>query len=176
MDRTIDFEALAAEHKDAVYRQMIRACGNREDAEDVLVEALLKAYQGLDKLQDSGNFRAWLAQIARRICWQVKVPEALRPILQMSDLEANGIQFRSADMPADVKLIVEQTRTIIKEAIAGLPSPYLEIYELRDIQGLTGQQVAEQLGLSLAAQKSRLHRARALVRSRLDEGLLVVGK
>ena len=176
MDSTIDFEALAAEHKDAVYRQMIRACGNREDAEDVLVEALLKAYQGLDKLQDRGNFRAWLAQIARRICWQVKEHEALRPILQMSGLEANGKQFRSADMPADVKLIVEQTRTIIKEAIASLPSPYFEIYELRDIQGLTGQQVAEQLGLSLAAQKSRLHRARALVRSRSDQGLLVVGK
>ena len=43
----MDFEALANEHKDAVYRQLIRACGNREDAEDVLVEALLKAYRNL---------------------------------------------------------------------------------------------------------------------------------
>ena len=43
----MDFEALANEHKNAVYRQMIRACGNREDAEDVLIEALLKAYRNL---------------------------------------------------------------------------------------------------------------------------------
>jgi len=45
----VNFEALANEHKDAVYRQMIRVCGNREDAEDVLVEALLKAYRHLDQ-------------------------------------------------------------------------------------------------------------------------------
>ena len=48
----MNFEALANEHKDAVYRQMIRVCGNREDAEDVLIEALLKAYRHLDQLRD----------------------------------------------------------------------------------------------------------------------------
>ena len=48
-----DFESLTREHKDSVYRQMIRVCGNREDAEDVLVEALLKAYRHLDQLRDS---------------------------------------------------------------------------------------------------------------------------
>ncbi len=51
----IDFESLATAHKDAVYRQMVRACGNHQDAEDVLVEALSKAYQGLDQLHDSSN-------------------------------------------------------------------------------------------------------------------------
>jgi len=54
----MDFEALANEHKDAVYRQLIRACGNREDAEDVLVEALLKAYRNLGQLRDSAAFRS----------------------------------------------------------------------------------------------------------------------
>ena len=48
----MNFETLANKHKDAVYRQMIRACGNREDAEDVLVEALLKAYRRLDQLKE----------------------------------------------------------------------------------------------------------------------------
>ena len=62
----MDFDELAEAHKDAVYRQMIRACGNREDAEDVLVEALLKAYRSLDQLRDQGAFRAWLARIGRR--------------------------------------------------------------------------------------------------------------
>ena len=63
-----NFEALTQQHKDAVYRQMIRVCGNREDAEDVQVEALLKAYRHLDELRDSAAFRGWLAQIARRVC------------------------------------------------------------------------------------------------------------
>ncbi|HTM37024.1 MAG TPA: sigma factor [Terriglobales bacterium] len=49
----MNFEALANEHKDAVYRQMLRVCGNREDAEDVLIEALFRAYRHLDQLDAS---------------------------------------------------------------------------------------------------------------------------
>jgi DNA-directed RNA polymerase specialized sigma24 family protein len=76
-DLVMDFESLATQHKDAVYRQLIRVCGNREDAEDVLVEALLKAYRHLDQARDSVAFRARLAQIARRVCWHLKEKEAL---------------------------------------------------------------------------------------------------
>ena len=89
----MDFDALANEHKDAVYRQMIRACGNREDAEDVLVEALLKAYSNLGQLRDSAAFRSWLAQIGRRVCWQLKQREALLPIMQLSAMEAEGSEL-----------------------------------------------------------------------------------
>ena len=83
MERRVaqDFESLAAEHKDAVYRQLIRTCGNQEDAEDVLVEALLKAYQHLDQLREHSAFRPWLAQIGRRVCWHLKEREALRPLM-----------------------------------------------------------------------------------------------
>ena len=59
----MNFETLVNQHKDAVYRQMVRVCGNREDAEDVLIEALLKAYRHLDQLRNSVAFRAW--QIGR---------------------------------------------------------------------------------------------------------------
>jgi RNA polymerase sigma-70 factor (ECF subfamily) len=54
----VDFEALANEHKNAIYRQMLRVCGNREDAEDVLIEAPLKAYCSMDQLRASAPFRA----------------------------------------------------------------------------------------------------------------------
>ncbi len=79
----VDFDALAREHQDAVYRQMIRVCGNREDAEDVLIEALLKAYRHLDQLRESAAFRAWLARNAKRVCWQLKERESLLPLLQL---------------------------------------------------------------------------------------------
>src|SRR5438552_13372746 len=87
---TREFDRLTREHKDSVYRQMLRICGNREDAEDVLVEALLKAYRHLGQLRDSTAFRAWLAQIAKRVCWQLKEREALLPLLQLSALEEEG--------------------------------------------------------------------------------------
>ena len=100
----MNFEALANEHKDAVYRQMIRVCGNREDAEDVLIEALLKAYRHLDQLRDSVAFRAWLAQIAKRVCWQLKQQDSLMPLLQLSALEDEGKQISGNDLPMEAQL------------------------------------------------------------------------
>ena len=64
---SVDFDALTRQHKDAVYRQMIRVCGNREDAEDVLIEALLKAYRHLDQLRESDSFSC-LARADRETC------------------------------------------------------------------------------------------------------------
>ncbi len=167
----MDFEALANEHKDAVYRQMIRVCGNREDAEDVLVEALLKAYRHLDQLRDSVAFRAWLAQIARRVCWQLKEREALMPLLQLSALEDEGRQIAGNDPPVDQQLALRQMKELLAEAVRGLPPDFRSVYELRDLQEKPGEAVAQQLGISLTAMKSRLHRARDLVRQHLDAAL-----
>lgn len=101
---SVDFEALAKQHKDAVYRQMIRVCGNREDAEDVLIEALLKAYHHVDQLRESAAFRAWLAQIAKRVCWQLKERESLLPLLQLSMLEDEGREVPGVEPLPDVQL------------------------------------------------------------------------
>ena len=57
-----NFERLANQHKDKVYRQMVRVCGNHEDAEDVLIEALLKAYRHMEQLHDVESFRPWLSR------------------------------------------------------------------------------------------------------------------
>jgi len=162
------FERLAAAHKDAVYRQMIRACGNREDAEDVLIEALLKAYRHLDQLRAPSAFQAWLAQIARRVCWQLKEKAAFAPLLQLSELEQEGREI-AADRPSpEEQLQSGRMKDHLERAIRSLPPGYREVYELRDLEELPGEEVAARLGMSLPAMKSRLHRARALVRQRLD--------
>lgn len=165
----MDFEALANAHKDAVYRQMIRVCGNHEDAEDVLIEALLKAYRRLDQLRDAEAFRAWLAQIARRVCWQLKQRESVMPLLQLSALNDEGRQLSGAEPPPDTQLALAQMKQLLAEALARLPSGFRQVYELRDLEQLSGEEVARRLGISLAAMKSRLHRARALVRGYLDQ-------
>jgi len=166
-----DFEALAAEHKDAVYRQLVRTCGNQEDAEDVLVEALLKAYQNLDQLREHGAFRAWLAQIGRRVCWHLKAREALVPIMQLSALEDRGVQPIDTAPPPDVMVARQRLRELIDEALQELDPDNRIVYGLRDLEGHSGQEVADRLGITLAAQKSRLHRARAQVRASLDRRL-----
>lgn len=168
----MNFEALANEHKDAVYRQMIRVCGNREDAEDVLVEALLKAHRHLDQLRESVAFRSWLVQIARRVCWQLKRREALLPLLQLSVIEQEGREIPSVEPPAEHREALREMKAWLQEAINELPPEYRVVYQLRDMEEVSGEVVARRLGISLAAMKSRLHRARELVRERLDAALL----
>jgi RNA polymerase sigma-70 factor (ECF subfamily) len=168
---SVDFDALARQHKDAVYRQMVRVCGNREDAEDVLIEALLKAYRHLDQLRESAAFRAWLAQIAKRVCWQLKERESLLPLLQLSVLEDEGREVAGTEPLPDVQVARQQMKGLLNESIAALPEPYRSVYELCDVEDLRGDEVARRLGISRAAMKSRLHRARELVRTHLDAAL-----
>jgi RNA polymerase sigma-70 factor (ECF subfamily) len=166
-----DFDALTRQHQNVVYRQMLRVCGNREDAEDVLVEALLKAYRHLDQLRDSAAFRAWLAQIAKRVCWQLKEREALLPLLQLSTLEEEGREIPGRELTPEAQLARRQMKQQLDDAIAALPEAYREVYQLRDMEDRPGDDVAEKLGISRAAMKSRLHRARDLVRIYLDAAL-----
>ena len=164
----MEFEALVHQHKNAVYRQMLRVCGNREDAEDVLVDALLRAWQNLDRLQDSGAFRAWLTQIARRVCWNVRRREALLPMLQLSALPGAGTDVAAAGAPMEAKIEAQRMKDILTRALNEMPSTYREVYQLRDLDGLSGEEVSSRLGISVASMKSRLHRARTLLRVRLE--------
>jgi RNA polymerase sigma-70 factor (ECF subfamily) len=167
-----EFERLAVQHKDAVYRQMIRVCGNREDAEDVLIEALLKAYRSLHGLAAEEAFRAWLARIASRVCWQLKKREALLPVMQLSALEEVGAEAEDPAPSVEDRAAGAQLKAIFRAALESLPDDYRRVYELRAVEELSGEETAARLGLGLAAMKSRWHRARTLLRKRLDAALV----
>jgi RNA polymerase sigma-70 factor, ECF subfamily len=167
----VEFEALANRHKDAVYRHLLQVCRNREDAEDVLIDALLRAWQSLDQLEDARAFRSWLTQIARRVCWHLRGREALIPLLQLSALPDGGAGFASAEPPPDARLESKRMKALLANALDDLPDPYREVYQMRDIEELSGEEVARRLGISLASMKSRLHRARAVLRERLESQL-----
>ncbi len=166
-----DFDQLARRHKDAVYRQMLRVCGNREDAEDVLIEALLKAYRSLDALTAQEAFRTWLGRIASRVCWQLRRRQALLPLLQLSALQENGADVADPAPSAEAQADAAQLKQILRAALDSLPAEYRAVYELRAIDELSGEETARRLGLSIAAMKSRWHRARILLRARLDRAL-----
>jgi len=167
----MNFEELANQHKDAVYRQMLRVCGNQADAEDILMEALLRAYGSLQQLREAESFKAWLGQIARRLCWQMREREAMAPLVQRSVMEAEGRELVSRGVAVDVELASSEIKTLLWKAIDGLPPDAREIYLLRDVEEMSGEEVAAKLGITLPAMKSRLHRARHAVRERLDQVL-----
>lgn len=166
------FDELANEHKDAVYRQMLRVCGNHADAEDVLMEALLKAYRSLGQLREAAAFRAWLAQIARRLCWQLREREAMAPLLQLSVMENEGAELASQAEPVDDELARREMKALLWKVIGELPQDAREVYVARDVEDVSGEEVSGTLGITLPAMKSRLHRARRMVRERLDEILM----
>jgi RNA polymerase sigma-70 factor (ECF subfamily) len=170
----MNFEELTNEHKDAVYRQMLRVCGNHADAEDVLMEALLKAYRSLGQLREATAFRAWLAQIARRLCFQLREREAMAPLLQLSTMEDEGTELVSQGEPVDEELARREMKTLLWKVIGELPQDAREVYVARDVEDVSGEEVSKKLGITLPAMKSRLHRARRMVRERLDE-ILVPG-
>src|SRR5215469_16123625 len=165
----MDFEALVNTHKDAVYRQMLRVCGNREDAEDVLIEALFRAYRYLDKLERPEAFRAWLATIGRRVCWRLKRREAVMPLIQLSQME--GFEIPSTSATPDAQWDAIQMKQLLESALQSLPEGARRVYEMRDLENQPGEKVAEALGISPAAMKSRLHRARVLLREKIDAAL-----
>ena len=172
----MDFEALANKHKDAVYRQMLRVCGNREDAEDVLIEALFRAYRYLDKLEHPEAFRAWLARIGRRVCWRLKRREAVLPLIQLSQMEEEGFEIPSTSPTPDAQWDAMEMKQQLKSAFQALPEGNRRVYEMRDLENQPGTKVAKALRISPAAMKSRLHRARVLLRKRIDAALKGNGK
>jgi RNA polymerase sigma-70 factor, ECF subfamily len=162
----MQFDDLVNQHKDAVYRQMVRACGNQADAEDVLQDALLNAYRALGTLRDQGAFQAWLATIARNACHRLKKKEALQPLLELS--ERDDLHVPSPQPSAESQVVQRDLERCVKGALAALPDTFREVLELRDMQGLTAPEAARRLGITVAALKSRLHRARRLLRHELD--------
>lgn len=167
MNGHAEFEALANQHKDEVYRQMLRACRNREDAEDVLIEALLKAYRNIDQLRNPEAFRTWLASIGRRVCWRLKRREAIMPLMQLSEMEEHGLELASDAASPEQQWEAHQMKQLMESALETLPQACRRVYEMRDLENQPGETVAKALGISLTAMKSRLHRARTLMRDRI---------
>lgn len=164
----INVERLIQQHKNAVYRQMVRVCGNQEDAEDVLVEAMVRAYQASSQLKDEAAFGGWLAIIGRRVCSKIRRKDALLPILQMDEKH----DFATPDSSSpEAMALMQETHACVQEAIGSLPPNYRQVYQRREIDGIDANHVAEELGISVGNVKSRLHRARVMVRSYLDKSL-----
>lgn len=161
MPDTFDFDRIANRHRDAVYAQMVRLCGNHDDAEDALVTALAAAYRALPTLRDEEAFRGWLAKIARRTCYRLKSHSTWSEI---PETVASGEQL---DEEA-AKLVM---RKCIKDAVEGLPEILRRVYFERDILQKPAEEVAQQLNLSVPAVKSRLHRARKAMREALENSL-----
>jgi len=134
-----------------------RTCSTTEDAEDAVQVALWQLYRKIGALRTVATFTTWLFRIVERECYRLyrgkKYAESLDEMIP-------------EDMPHAPAVPIDLRMDLVR-AMERLTPPYREVLILRDVHELTAPEVAAQLGLTLEAVKSRLHRARAQVREHL---------
>jgi RNA polymerase sigma-70 factor (ECF subfamily) len=167
------FEELVRRNQGRIFRLALHIMQNRKDAEDVLQETFLKAYQHLHQFRGDSRFSTWLVRIAineARMKLRKRGPNQVtldEPIETEDDLLPREIEDWGPS--PEQKYAQTELQQILSEAISKLKPAFRIVLLLRDVENLSGQETAELLGLSLPAVKSRLLRARLQLRSNLDK-------
>ena len=161
-------DALLERHQARIYRFGMKMCRNPEDAQDVLQETLLAMARSVGDFREESSISTWLYSIARGFCVKKRrkskfAPERLGSL--ETDVPAEVHRLLDPRRLPDEELADKELQEALEKSIDLLDPIYREVLLLRDIEGLTAPEVADVLGVSVDAVKSRLHRARLAVRS-----------
>ena len=166
------FSELVKRYDRNIFRIAQHITHNEEDAQDVVQEAFLKAYQNLEQFQGNSKFYTWLVRIAvNEALMKLRRRRTDRTVSIDEDVETDeGTMPREvADWSPNPEQLYGQSELseILKKTIQGLPPGFRTVFVLRDVEGLSTEETGEMLGLSIPAVKSRLLRARLQLRERL---------
>jgi RNA polymerase sigma-70 factor (ECF subfamily) len=145
---------------------------NREDAEDVLQESFLKAYEHLDQFQGNSRFYTWIVRIAvNQALMKLRKRKTDRTVSLDEQIDTGEDtvvrEIASWDPDPEERFSREELHAILTEAVNGLAPIYRTVFTLRDVDGLSTEETAEALELTVPAVKSRLLRARLQLRDKL---------
>jgi RNA polymerase sigma-70 factor (ECF subfamily) len=168
------FEELVRRYDRNVFRIAQHITQNREDAEDVVQDAFLKAYNNLAQFQGQSKFYTWLVRIAVNealMKLRRRRPERTVSLDEEVKTEDDSVPREVADWSPNPEQQYTQAelRDILDRTIHGLPATFRTVFVLRDVEGLSTEETAEALDLSVPAVKSRLLRARLQLRERLNK-------
>jgi len=168
------FEQLVRRYDRNVFRIAQHITQNREDAEDVVQDAFLKAFQNLGQFQGQSKFYTWLVRIAVNealMRLRRRRPERMVSIDEDVKTEDDSIPREIADWSPNPEQLYNQgeLKEILQKTIQGLAPSFRTVFVLRDVEGLSTEETADALGLSVPAVKSRLLRARLQLRERLTK-------
>jgi len=166
------FDELVRRYRDRVYRLSFKILRNEDDAAEALQDAFLSAYRGLRNFKAESTFSTWLYRIttnASLMKYRKRRDNLVSLEQSQSPSEgAEAVQVPDwSTQPLD-ELLDAETRQVMEEGKALLDEDLRTVFTLRDEEGLSNAEVAEILDLSVAAVKSRLHRARLRLRDRLS--------
>jgi RNA polymerase sigma-70 factor (ECF subfamily) len=158
------FDELARRHRPLCLGAAFSVTGNWADAEDVVQNALWKAYRGLPQLENQSNFRQWLQRIVTN--------EALMKLrgrrrARWEDLNDSVVTESKGKNP-EARFLHREEREVLRRAVKGLPVLLREPVRLHELEQLPLTEVARRLGTTVAAAKSRLHRGRRELKYRIE--------
>ena len=164
------FDELVRRHADGLYAVVVRLCADRHEAEEVTQEAFLRAWRGLPAFRGDAQFFTWLYRIGvnearRRADGRRRRADVV--VVSLDEQREHASRDGSVQ-PVDRAERADLRRTL-DAAIAALPVDQRAALVLRDVEGLSTAQAAAVLGLREAALKSRLHRAREVLRAGLAD-------
>lgn len=164
------FEPLVRKHEQRVFRVTLAVLGNAEDAEEAMQDAFVKAFRHIDQFRRESRFTTWLTRIAVNEALQKRqVRKSTLSLDEVAESEVKVLPHRSYQWHDDPEKLYgkQEVRAMVEDAIRSLPPIYRETFVLRDVEGFRAEEAAEILGLTLPAIKSRLLRARLLMREAL---------
>ncbi len=160
-------ERLLAAEENRIYAFGMRMCRNPDDAADVLQETLLAVAKHIGEFRGESSLPTWLFQIARSFCIKKRRRRKGQPEKSesLSNIDEAAMSDRgpSPEQTASGK----ELEAMLHDALRSLPAPAREVIVLRDVEGLTAPEVAEVIGVSVGAVKSKLHRARSSLQEAL---------
>jgi RNA polymerase sigma-70 factor (ECF subfamily) len=165
-----EFETLVRKHERRVFRVTLAVLGNVEDAEEAMQDTFVKAYRHIGQFRRESRFTTWLTRIAVNEALQKRQARKNTVSLdEAAEADVKVLPHRSQQWHEDPEKLYgkQEVRMMVEDAIRSLPPIYRETFVLRDVEGLRAEEAAEILGLTLPAIKSRLLRARLLMREAL---------
>ncbi len=172
-------EQLVERFADRVYRLALRITGSNEDAEEVTQDALWTAGRKIHTFKGESAFGSWLYRIAANAAYmKLRTRKAKAREIALDDvlpsLDEAGVHFEPMDdwsPSVDEQALQGELRSVLEAAIDELPPDYRSALVLHDVEGMSNPDIAEALGVSLPAVKSRVHRSRLFLRKRLSDYL-----
>jgi RNA polymerase sigma-70 factor (ECF subfamily) len=166
-------EQLLSRHQGRVFRFGRKMCGDEDDAADVLQETLLAAARTLPDFRGASSVSTWLYTIARSFCLKKRRTSKFAPahVASLEDEPERAGAVPDPGRTPEETAAGRELQAALDGAISALEPMYREVLVLRDVEGLPAAEVADALGVSVDAVKSRLHRARVAVRERVAPAL-----
>ena len=161
------FEQLVRLHEKKVYNLCIRMCSNAEDAAEAAQDTFLALWRGLETFREDASLSTWLYRLATNACIDL-LRRARRTVdgVSIDDEEAHLEVTDHAPTP-EQHIEHAETQRLVREAVASLPPEYRQVLVLRELQQLSYAEICEATALELGTVKSRINRARTMLRNYL---------